>query len=326
MWQQIYRSTDNIDIPILSGLLLSLYIFFLLLHLLWFFTPIFVSFFHVNHFCCLASSPPPPLIEPRIAVGKTGTSSEHVTQHVLILPSLQAKKQWIIEMFPILASLGRTIIFVASRADCEDLATAIRNSSTSSSSAIVDTIHGDKDQRDRNNALLALKKGKVSALIATDVAARGLDVRDIRTVVNFDVAKNIDSHVHRVGRAGRMINTKKKKKEKENAPGDAVETTGDGTSGGGEYQKGDAYTLLTPKNADFANLLLESFEKEGREVSQELAALAMKSKRWGGGRSRRSKSGLGFHDEDHHHGGGGGGGGVLIYKRKRLWMVGRVIR
>mmetsp|Transcript_2521 Transcript_2521/g.3370 ORF Transcript_2521/g.3370 Transcript_2521/m.3370 type:complete len:318 (+) Transcript_2521:545-1498(+) len=212
-------------------------------------------------------------------------------------------------MFPTLASLGRTIIFVASRADCEDLATAIRNSSTSSSSAIVDTIHGDKDQRDRNSALLALKKGKVSALIATDVAARGLDVRDIRTVVNFDVAKNIDSHVHRVGRAGRMINTKKKKKEKENAPGDAVETTGDGTSGGGEYQKGDAYTLLTPKNADFANLLLESFEKEGREVSQELAALAMKSKRWGGGRSRRSKSGLGFHDEDHHHGGGGGGGG-----------------
>ena len=48
------------------------------------------------------------------------------------------------------------------------------------------------------------KRGTLSVLIATDLAARGLDVKNVRTVVNYDVAKNIDTHVHRVGRTGRM--------------------------------------------------------------------------------------------------------------------------
>jgi ATP-dependent RNA helicase DDX42 len=139
----------------------------------------------------------------------------------------------------------------------------------------VRSIHGDKDQRDRNAALSALKKGKLAALVATDVASRGLDVPDIQTVVNFDAAKNLDSHVHRIGRAGRL-----------QVGSDAGQ------------QKGIAYTLLTPKNADFANTLVDAFYREGREVTDELLTLARKSKQHGGQRSKWNKTGLGFGDND----------------------------
>jgi hypothetical protein len=71
----------------------------------------------------------------------------------------------------------------------------------------------------------------------------------------------------------------------------------DGT--GEQYQQGVAYTLLTDKNADFGQTLVEAFEREGREVSQELLALCQKSKRHGGGgRKKHDKDGLGFGGTD----------------------------
>lgn len=107
------------------------------------------------------------------------------------------------------------------------------------------------------------------------------------TVINYDAAKNLDSHVHRVGRAGRMSKSGKD----------------DGT--GEQYQQGVAYTLLTNKDADFAQSLADAFEREGREVSQELIALCQKSKRYGGGRKKHSKVGLGFGGTDPTTYGGG---------------------
>lgn len=96
------------------------------------------------------------------------------------------------------------------------------------------------------------------------------------TVINYDAAKNLDSHVHRVGRTGRMSKNGK--------------DDGDGE----QYQQGVAYTLLTDKNADFAQTLGEAFEREGKEVSKELLALSQKSKRFGGSRKKYSRVGLGF--------------------------------
>lgn len=179
------------------------------------------------------------------------------------------------EMLPTLADVGRMIVFVSSRADCEDLAKAMQSSPAIGGKGLrVDSIHGDKHQTDRNAALTALRKGNLAALVATDVAARGLDVEDIMTVVNFDCAKNLDSHVHRVGRAGRMSARR----------------------GNAEQKKGVAYTLLTSKNAEFANTLVEAFMREGRHVGDDLLNLARQSKHFGGGggnRSKRSKSGIG---------------------------------
>lgn len=215
----------------------------------------------------------------RIAIGRTGASSEHVDQHVMVLPNRSSKIQWLKEMLPILSPLGRCIVFVASRADCDDLTRTVQQSFVAGDSSAVSptivSIHGDKDQRDRNQAISQFKKQSSAILIATDVASRGLDVAGIMTVINFDAAKNLDSYVHRIGRAGRL------------------------QKDGDEHQRGVAYTLLTEKNADFALTLAESFEREGRAVSQELVALSQKAKRFGGGRKKNSKVGLGFgNDED----------------------------
>jgi superfamily II DNA/RNA helicase len=68
-------------------------------------------------------------------------------------------------------------------------------------------MHGDKSQGQRERALARFERGDVEVLVATDVAARGIDVADIAHVVNFDVPDGRDSYVHRVGRTGRAGRT-----------------------------------------------------------------------------------------------------------------------
>lgn len=65
------------------------------------------------------------------------------------------------------------------------------------------TIHGDKEQEDREKALNAFKKGTEKVLIATDVTARGIDIPGVEFVVNYDIPEQADNYVHRVGRTGR---------------------------------------------------------------------------------------------------------------------------
>jgi superfamily II DNA/RNA helicase len=64
-------------------------------------------------------------------------------------------------------------------------------------------LHGDKSQDERLKALDAFKKGEVDLLVATDVAARGLDIKDVPAVFNFDVPFNPEDYIHRIGRTGR---------------------------------------------------------------------------------------------------------------------------
>jgi ATP-dependent RNA helicase RhlE len=64
-------------------------------------------------------------------------------------------------------------------------------------------LHGDKSQDERLKALEAFKQGEVDLLVCTDVAARGLDIKDVPAVFNFDVPFNAEDYVHRIGRTGR---------------------------------------------------------------------------------------------------------------------------
>lgn len=64
-------------------------------------------------------------------------------------------------------------------------------------------MHGDKSQQERDACLRDFRSGKTPIMIATDVAARGLDVKDVRIVINFDMPNNIEDYVHRIGRTGR---------------------------------------------------------------------------------------------------------------------------
>jgi superfamily II DNA/RNA helicase len=67
----------------------------------------------------------------------------------------------------------------------------------------VDCIHGDKRQNHRQKALLAFKNNFVDILVATDVAARGLDISDITHVINYTVPQTYNDYIHRIGRTGR---------------------------------------------------------------------------------------------------------------------------
>lgn len=77
------------------------------------------------------------------------------------------------------------------------------SSSSSSSGSKIETLHGDRTQPERDAALASFRAGKATVLVATDVAARGLDVSGLRHVVNYDFPSNLESYEHRVGRAGR---------------------------------------------------------------------------------------------------------------------------
>ena len=71
---------------------------------------------------------------------------------------------------------------------------------------ITDTIHGDKDQREREDVLLRFKSGALKVLIATDVSARGIDIPNVDYVINYDLPDKAENYVHRVGRTGRGKN------------------------------------------------------------------------------------------------------------------------
>jgi ATP-dependent RNA helicase RhlE len=93
---------------------------------------------------------------------------------------------------------GRTLVFVRTKRGADRLAKRLRTRKVEAAA-----MHGDKSQSQRERALARFEAGEVDALIATDVAARGIDVAGITHVINFDAPGDQDSYVHRIGRTGR---------------------------------------------------------------------------------------------------------------------------
>lgn len=90
------------------------------------------------------------------------------------------------------------LVFVNSKITCRRLTRALERQGIKA-----DSIHGDKSQDERTKTLEAFKNGEVKVLVATDVAARGLDIADLPVVINYDVPFNAEDYVHRIGRTGR---------------------------------------------------------------------------------------------------------------------------
>ncbi|SPQ99388.1 unnamed protein product (mitochondrion) [Plasmodiophora brassicae] len=133
----------------------------------------------------------------RIAVGKIGAANEDVIQRVEILNREPDKFAWLQQHLPSFLKLGQVLIFAGTRAACDLLA---RNLAPTRCGVL----HGDKSQAERMEVLQQLKKNLVQVVVATDVAARGLDIGSLHTVINFELARDVDSHVHRIGRVGRQ--------------------------------------------------------------------------------------------------------------------------
>lgn len=98
-----------------------------------------------------------------------------------------------------LAGGDRTLVFVETKRNADFLASYLSENNVNSTS-----IHGDRLQRERETALRDFKSGRRNILVATGVAARGLDIDNVKHVINFDLPKNIDEYVHRIGRTGRV--------------------------------------------------------------------------------------------------------------------------
>jgi len=107
------------------------------------------------------------------------------------------------DKIPFLAKVLRrahttAIVFVNTKIGCDRLATQLRRLGLHA-----EAIHADRTQEARTRALEAFRAGHIKVLVATDVAARGLDIDDIGLVVNYEVPRSLDTYVHRVGRTGR---------------------------------------------------------------------------------------------------------------------------
>lgn len=95
-------------------------------------------------------------------------------------------------------SIGQAFVFVNSKLGCARLARALERDGLNAAA-----LHGDKSQDERLKTLESFKKGEVDLLVCTDVAARGLDIKDVPAVFNFDLPFNAEDYVHRIGRTGR---------------------------------------------------------------------------------------------------------------------------
>ncbi len=91
-----------------------------------------------------------------------------------------------------------TLIFCTTKERCKEIARALTQTGLSAAA-----IHGDLEQRDREKVLVHFANRSCSVLVATDVAARGLDIKDLPLVINFELSRDPEVHVHRIGRTGR---------------------------------------------------------------------------------------------------------------------------
>ncbi|KAJ3062265.1 DEAD (Asp-Glu-Ala-Asp) box polypeptide 23, partial [Quaeritorhiza haematococci] len=136
-----------------------------------------------------------------VTIGQAGQAVEKIEQRVEFIGDENRKKQRLLEILggkfepPI-------IVFVNQKKGCDVLAKALDKLGYRAT-----TLHGGKSQEQRELALSALKEGHKDVLVATDVAGRGIDIKNVSVVVNYDMAKSIEDYTHRIGRTGRAGKT-----------------------------------------------------------------------------------------------------------------------
>jgi len=196
------------------------------------------------------------------------TTNADITQHVVKIRTEGDKMRHLEEeIFPALQRTGSSaLIFTKTKR-----AAAGMHSTLARAGAPIVCLHGDMEQRDRDHALWAFKQGKAKVLVATDVAQRGLDVKNVQIVVNYDAPPNMEDYVHRIGRTGRA----------------------------GAH--GDAYTYLYENETGPAANIMKVMKKAGQAIPQDVKDICSGH---GGGQDLNGQWGGKFAS-----GGGGGGGG-----------------
>ncbi|KAJ3694277.1 hypothetical protein LUZ60_009757 [Juncus effusus] len=214
----------------------------------------------------------------QVNIGNTDqlAANKSITQHVEVISSMEKRKR----LEQILRSQepnSKIIIFCSTKKMCDMLARHLERDYGAAA------IHGDKSQSERDSVLADFRNGRYPVLVATDVAARGLDVKDIKAVINYDFPSGVEDYVHRIGRTGRAGAT------------------------------GTAFTFFSDQDGKYAGELVKVLEGANQKVPAELKDMVG---RGGYGRPRArygDGGGSGFGGGGFKSSGGGfgsnGGGG-----------------
>ncbi|RWR73700.1 DEAD-box ATP-dependent RNA helicase 37-like protein [Cinnamomum micranthum f. kanehirae] len=221
-----------------------------------------------------------------LAVGRVGSSTDLIVQRVEFVNESD-KRSHLMDLLHAQRANGThgkqslTLVFVETKKGADSLEHWLCLNGFPAT-----TIHGDRTQQEREQALRSFKSGITPILVATDVAARGLDIPHVAHVINFDLPNDIDDYVHRIGRTGRAGKT------------------------------GLATAFFNENNSSLARSLADLMGEANQEVPAWLSRYAARPS-YGGGRNRRSGGGR-FGGRDFRRDstfGRGGGGGVDYYGR-----------
>lgn len=135
-----------------------------------------------------------------LAVGRVGSTSENITQKVVWVEELD-KRSFLLDLLNATGKDSLTLVFVETKKGADSLENFLFQERYACTS-----IHGDRSQKDREEALHQFRSGRKPILVATAVAARGLDISNVKHVINFDLPSDIEEYVHRIGRTGRVGN------------------------------------------------------------------------------------------------------------------------
>ncbi len=133
----------------------------------------------------------------RIQIASPHAKIDHIEQRVHYVDDLTHKNRLLDHLLRD-TTIKQAIIFTATKRDADCLADNL-----SAQGHRAAAMHGDMTQRERTRTLTGLRQGRLKILVATDVAARGIDIADITHVINFDLPKFAEDYVHRIGRTGR---------------------------------------------------------------------------------------------------------------------------
>ena len=132
-----------------------------------------------------------------IAMDGVKTRHENIEQRLLYADDMSHKDRLLDHLLRDIA-VNQALVFTSTKMHADDLATRLATEGHD-----VAALHGDMSQRERNRTLTSMRDGRLRVLIATDVAARGLDVDGITHVINYDLPRQAEDYIHRIGRTGR---------------------------------------------------------------------------------------------------------------------------
>uniref|UniRef100_A0ACD5XFS9 Uncharacterized protein n=1 Tax=Avena sativa TaxID=4498 RepID=A0ACD5XFS9_AVESA len=195
----------------------------------------------------------------KVMIGTAELKANHSIQQNVEVISDHEKYPRLSKLLTDLMDGSRILIFFQTKKECDKVTRQLRMDGWPALS-----IHGDKAQSERDYVLAEFKSGKSPIMAATDVAARGLDVKDIKCVINFDFPTTIEDYIHRIGRTGRAGAT------------------------------GMAFTFFTHSNAKYSRNLVKILREAGQTVNPALESMSKNAGSMGGGGNFRSRGRGGF--------------------------------